>query len=338
MKQLRMAATILSVILASIALIIAVIYISTDGDYHIPETVEHDRSIPSIEINGTTLHAETFGESHNRPLIVIHGGPGHDYRSLLALKKLSDQYFVIFYDQRGTGLSARVDPSELTIESSVADLSAIVEHYAGDRKVNLFGHSWGGVIATLYLAENPERVDRLVLAEPPFLTPDSAKAFRKIMKPEFSHKLLYGGLKLFFESLHVNGPDDRARDDFFFSRYSHIEIDNNPLAYYDCGNNKKPKDVAKWRYGLDLGKGIVNDLREKHDKIGSTVGLKYFKGTVLFLTSECNSATGRKHQAEHMKLFRNANEVIVKNAGHNMVYEKPDESIDAIREYLNASK
>jgi hypothetical protein len=60
--------------------------------------------------------------------------PGADYRSLLDLKALADDYFVVFYDQRGTGLSPRVeDPGELTYELYLDDLAAFVAHviYAG---------------------------------------------------------------------------------------------------------------------------------------------------------------------------------------------------------------
>ena len=42
----------------------------------------------------------------------INGGPGADYRSLLPLSRLKDDYFVIFYNQRSTGLSPRQENSD----------------------------------------------------------------------------------------------------------------------------------------------------------------------------------------------------------------------------------
>ena len=335
MKKLKILATIVSVMLASILVIVAGIYFMTRGDYQVAETVEMNSSIPKIEINGTKFHAETFGDRSNPTLIVLHGGPGHDYRSLLPLKKLSDEYFVLFYDQRGTGLSSRVEADELTVESSVADLAAIVDRYSYGRKVNLIGHSWGGVIATLYLAKNRERVDHLVLAEPPFLTQESAKTFRKKMRPEFSHRFLYGGLKLLFQSLHIDSPDSEARDDFFFAKYRYIQIDNNPLSGFDCGNDTMPQPVVMWRYGSAVNSAMLNDLAERDYTTGVEGGIKTFDDKVLFLTSECNRVTGIKHQAEHVKLFNNAEQIIVKGAGHNMFSEKAEESINAVRDYLN---
>jgi pimeloyl-ACP methyl ester carboxylesterase len=44
---------------------------------------------------------------------------GADYRYLLPLKALADDYRVVFYDQRGTGLSPRVPADSITLDSFV---------------------------------------------------------------------------------------------------------------------------------------------------------------------------------------------------------------------------
>ena len=49
----------------------------------VPKTVEEDPSLPRIEVNGTTLHAEAFGDPSAPMVMMLHGGPGGDYRSLL---------------------------------------------------------------------------------------------------------------------------------------------------------------------------------------------------------------------------------------------------------------
>ena len=98
-----------------LAALFALFYLLTWGDYPVPETVADDPSLPHITIDGVTYHAETFGDPSNPVVITIHGGPGGDYRSILSLKALSDDYFVVFFDQRGAGLSPRVDPDEITL-------------------------------------------------------------------------------------------------------------------------------------------------------------------------------------------------------------------------------
>ena len=135
-----------------------VLYLATAGKYEVAQTAAQDASIPSVTLDGVTFHAETFGETTNPVVIVVHGGPGVDYRYLLNLQALSDEYYVVFYDQRGTGLSPKVDPSEITLDSAIEDLDRIVEHYGNGNPVNLVGHSWGGILATAYVGRYPENL------------------------------------------------------------------------------------------------------------------------------------------------------------------------------------
>ena len=122
------------VILACIGL-----FISTAGEYSVPDTVATDPTISHIEIDGVVFHAETFGDPQNPVVIVLHGGPGGDYGYLLNLHQLENDYFVVFYDQRGAGLSPRVDASELSLQSSIDDLHRIVTYYGQGDPVRLVG-------------------------------------------------------------------------------------------------------------------------------------------------------------------------------------------------------
>jgi len=155
----------LGALIGLLVLLLVVGFVATSGDYTILPTAADDPSVPVIELNGGTFHSETFGDPGNPIVIVAHGGPGADYRSLLDLKALADDYFVAFYDQRGSGLLPRVtDPSELTYEKFVEDLDAFVDFYGQGQPVNLIGHSFGGDIATTYAGRFPDKVDHLVLA------------------------------------------------------------------------------------------------------------------------------------------------------------------------------
>ena len=130
-------------------------YIITEDEYLIYETTDLDPSIPSIEIQGTTLHAETFGSNSAEVVIVLHDGPGKDFRSLLPLKRLANNYFIVFYDQRGSGLSNREDEKSLNMDQMIEDLHAVIAHYSDSGSVNLIGHSWGGMLASAYVAKYP---------------------------------------------------------------------------------------------------------------------------------------------------------------------------------------
>ena len=81
----------------------------------VPKTVMEDLSLPSITVNDAKLHSEAFGNPYGTMIVVIHGGPGADYRGMLNCKDfVSNGYRVVFYDQRGSGLSQRFPLSSYT--------------------------------------------------------------------------------------------------------------------------------------------------------------------------------------------------------------------------------
>jgi len=122
-----------------------------DDGLLVPVTVIEDSALPSILINDVMLHSETFGDSQDPMIVVLHGGPGADYRSLLNFRDLvQDGYYVVFYDQRGSGLSERLDASEYeNAQVFIDELDAVIEYYqtSDTQKVILAGQSWGAMLA-----------------------------------------------------------------------------------------------------------------------------------------------------------------------------------------------
>src|SRR5262245_47876616 len=55
----------------------------------VPKTVDEDPALPALQLADTRLHAEAFGDPAAPLVIVLHGGPGSDYRSMLDLTALA---------------------------------------------------------------------------------------------------------------------------------------------------------------------------------------------------------------------------------------------------------
>jgi len=119
----------------------------------------------TYRINGIDLYTKTIG--NGRPIIVLHGGPGLDHSYLLPqMGKLSDNYKLIFYDQRASGRSTgNIDTASITIHQFVDDLEGLRKALMLE-KMDLFGHSWGGFLAMEYAIAYPQRVNSIVLACP----------------------------------------------------------------------------------------------------------------------------------------------------------------------------
>ena len=96
---------------------------------------------------GFTSHLEwNFG---------LHAGTAA-FRDTLAARRT-----LIYYDRHGCGLSDR-RRTDFTPEDDMLDIYAVVEA-SGAAQVDLFGLSFGGMVAVRYVLEHPERVRRLIL-------------------------------------------------------------------------------------------------------------------------------------------------------------------------------
>ncbi len=103
------------------------------------------------------------------PILFLHGGPGSTHNSFEVLDDFSDYDSrpIIMYDQYGCGLSSlglENDPSLYNKETWVDELIQVREQLKLD-KVHIMGHSWGGMLAIIYMCDyNPKGVLSLTLS------------------------------------------------------------------------------------------------------------------------------------------------------------------------------
>ena len=79
------------------------------------------------------------------------------------LRRLAAQARVVLLNPRGTGLSDR--PRNVTLEARMDDLTAVLDH-ASIGRATLMGISTSANVCALFAASFPDRVERLVLADP----------------------------------------------------------------------------------------------------------------------------------------------------------------------------
>ena len=337
-KIITVSASVLAGITAVILITLGVLYVSNTGDYTVAATTADDPSLPVILIDDYPFHGETYGDPDNPVVIALHGGPGGDYRSILPLKELADDYFVVFYDQRGSGLSPRVEADECTLEQYVMDLDNMIHRFSPDRPVYIIGHSWGAMLASTYIGRNPESVSKAVLAEPGFLDQN----FMEIYNERFTMpKLSQGGtvikalFRAFGKSLHVKGPDPQARKDFIMLSYMTTPIAENPMSGYYKDRNMENAAGESWRFGSLAANAVrASGFDENGRLIDLAAGVDQWPGEALFLCGSENSIIGPDYQAEQMKRFPGSKLTVIEGAGHTMIGEKPQESLKTIRDFL----
>lgn len=186
-----------------------------DGNL-VPLTVMEDHTLPRFTTSdGTVLHLRTCGPEDpedQTTVLVFHGGPGQDMRAYReTFSQLCDTYHVVFWDQRGAGLSQRISAGRITGEAYLQDVVDILEEHAPDQQVILLGHSWGGAYATYVTQQYPDKVRGLVLIEPMEMT---REAFERDGGQETN--LFSGGINRILAAADRTRPGSHAEADYLY--------------------------------------------------------------------------------------------------------------------------
>jgi proline iminopeptidase len=107
----------------------------------------------------------TFGKG--KPILILNGGPGMNSDGFAYIAETISKmgYQTIIYDQRGTGKSQMdsLNNQTITMDLMAEDMENL------RKKLNistwiLFGHSFGGLLATHYAAKYPQPVEKIIFS------------------------------------------------------------------------------------------------------------------------------------------------------------------------------
>jgi proline iminopeptidase len=120
----------------------------TDGKYY--------------EVNGAKIWTVSFG--NGEPIFFIAGGPGNAHSYLRSFDSLSTTNTLVYFDAFGRGKSDTAkNVTEYSLQRDIEDLEAL-RKAMGFSKINILGHSYGGLVAQGYAIKYPENVSHLILA------------------------------------------------------------------------------------------------------------------------------------------------------------------------------
>jgi proline-specific peptidase len=113
-----------------------------------------------MSVRGISLNVKVIGRGY--PLVLMHGGPGADFHTMLSLKPLANQFTLVFYDHRCNGHSTGAAVETMTMENLTADADAL-RQALGFEKWAVLGHSFGGYVALEYALRYPDKLSHLLL-------------------------------------------------------------------------------------------------------------------------------------------------------------------------------
>ena len=278
----------------------------------------------------------------SEPILFLQGGPGGyiSDRNIKILGQLSDHgYDVYFYDQVGSGHSERLENiEEYTAQRHKKDLEEIINKI-GSEKVILIGQSWGAILATLYVADNPGKVSKLIVTGPGPIypvkqeltnisPPDSLK-----LKPsmftnrEANEKLQNIRSKAIAMWAKVFGnklATDKEADDF----QTNLAEGLNKSLVCDINRSLKPEGGNGF-YVQVMTMNSLSQVQNPRPK------LKNCSIPILIMRGQCdNSPWG--FTTEYLNLFIDHQLKIIPNAGHSISIEQPDLYISTILNFLDS--
>ncbi len=302
-----------------------------DGNL-VPLTVTQDLTLPRFETSdGVLLHLTTFGDPSNPVLVVLHGGPGAmDYHAYDNLISLSDQYFLVLFDQRGAGLSQRVDEPDVTGITYMQDINDLKAQYSPGQKINLLGHSFGGLYATLYTYNYPENVNKLILAEPMAMTKEANEGWDNGDDPG----ILSNELNQVLEAFEYTLPNSHAEADYMWAMLQ-LEFGADDQLF----GNEDFSMTNPSRFGYFAAIGILNwlgFLDESYKNMNFLDDFRNkFQNEVLIMAAD-HSSLGYDFQEEfHQPFFENVEMVKISDSGHYFFIFKPTVAVPIVRNFLN---
>ncbi|MGD8903541.1 MAG: alpha/beta hydrolase [Anaerolineae bacterium] len=276
----------------------------------------------TMSIRGVSLFVEVTGQG--QPLALMHGGPGADHYSMLALRPLADQFALVFYDHRCNGRSEGAKIQSMTWENLTADADAL-RQALGFEKWAVLGHSFGGMVALEYALRYPQSLSHLVLADTcgdTWWVRENAPQI--LAKRGFHRKTVETAKRYYTGQIEL---DEYTSSFLRLARAFYYRLSPLVLARdMAVGLRMKSRPEAFLFAARELLKGWT-----VMDRLGE------IEVPTLVLAGRDDFQFPPEHQVELAAGIPDAQLEIIERAGHNAPTERPAEVIQAVRDFFAAS-
>ena len=290
------------------------------------------------------LKVPAQGRARATPIILVGGGPSEEDVADSSQTQFFGQltrlgYDVYFYDQIGSGLSARLaDPGQYTLARHVADLEAIREEI-GARAVILMGESWGGTLVANYMATYPDHVAKAIFTSPGLINyfewPDFGSIISRLppAQQQQANQMLYTPRFLTWYLLGRVNPkaahslvSDQEADAFFNTFLQRVQ----PGTVCDPAHLPKEKQLGNGFYDNIF---TDTDAQTRHGNVNPRLLLASNQTPTLILTGACNYVKWAVTW-QYKTTLPNSTLLYFPHAGHVIYLDQPALYLASIRAFL----
>ncbi len=338
------------VILMCMVIAFASVYVYNNLNYDkapFRQTMEAGYEEKQVSLNDGTVLNYVEGPDNGPSLLLIHGQVAAWGMYTKVLPELSKYYHVYAVDCHGHGKSSK-DPEKYSGQAMGEDFAWFIENVIGEPAV-VSGHSSGGLLTTWLAANSSENVLGIVLEDPPLFSTEASrcdKTFAQVDTFQACHSFLnqneeddfalyylencywinyFGNAKKriirYAVSYREKHPEERLKIFFFppsITGTFYFMDDYDPRfgdAFYDCS----------WLKGFDHAEALS---KIKCPSVLIHTNWKYDENGILM-----GAMSGEDAERAHLLIENNV--LIEVDSGHSFSWEKPNDFIEIMIDFLN---
>ncbi len=287
-----------------------------------------------IPIRHLDYHVRVWGEpSPDRPpLVLVHGWMDVAASWQFMVDAMGEDRHIIAPDWRGFGLTRGPATDNYWFPDYLADLDALLDHYAVDQPIDLVGHSMGGNVVMVYAGVRPQRIRRLVNLEG-FGMPATRPAQAPGRYAQWLDEL---------KALRRGDMDLKAYDSL--DGVARRLMKTNPRLTEDkarwlAGEWAQPDDQGQWRILGDPAHKVVNAQLYRLDEVQEVFAR--ITAPLLSVTASDDSLgqwwKGRytlEEYRQRLKVVPDLREAHLDDAGHMLHHDQPQALARLIETFL----
>ena len=287
-----------------------------------------------IPIRHLDYHVRAWGEpSPDRPpLVLVHGWMDVAASWQFMVDAMGEDRHIIAPDWRGFGLTRGPATDNYWFPDYLADLDALLDHYAADQPIDLVGHSMGGNVVMVYAGVRPQRIRRLVNLEG-FGMPATRPAQAPGRYAQWLDEL---------KALRRGDMDLKAYDSL--DGVARRLMKTNPRLTEDkarwlAGEWAQPDDQGQWRILGDPAHKVVNAQLYRLDEVQEVFAR--ITAPLLSVTASDDSLgqwwKGRytlEEYRQRLKVVPDLREAHLDDAGHMLHHDQPQALARLIETFL----
>jgi pimeloyl-ACP methyl ester carboxylesterase len=258
-----------------------------------------------------------------RPLVALHGGPGLDGSVWFpGLDPLADEgWRVLAPDHRGNGRSEAGDPARWTVPQLADDVEALLTSLALERPV-VMGWSFGSFVAQAHMARHCSAAAYVLMGT---VAAPAALALIDGELERFQPERLRAQVTASWEREATVQTAEECRQLLHDQYPFHVADPEGPVVAELIEADRVVYRPEVLRHFAADGNYGLEDRREE---------LRLRDVPVLVLSGEHDRTTTAASAHELAQALRNAEEVVIENAAHMMLYEQPEATLGALRRFL----